>query len=511
MTAPLVALSNITRSFGDVRACDGITLSLERGRIHALLGENGAGKSTLVKIIYGLLRADSGSLAWNGRPMTVHGPAEARALGIGMVFQHFNLFESMTVLQNISLAVDSAGDMTRLRNRVRAVSATYGLPLEADRHVHTLSAGERQRIEIIRCLLQDPQLLILDEPTSVLTPQEADRLFDTLRQLRDEGRAILYISHKLEEVRALCEHATILRGGRVVSRCDPRSETAASLAERMIGHRPVPARRRAAGGDGERIRVAGLSVQAADRFGVTLSDVSLAVRRGEILGIAGIAGNGQGELMAALSGEAPCDPGAVLFDSEPVGGLGPAGRRARGAVFAPEERYGHAAVTSMTLAENLFLTAARRLRLTRFGLMRRAGTGAAAERVIAAFDVRTTGTGAAASSLSGGNLQKFIVGREIAQDPEIMVVAQPTWGVDAGAAGIIRKALRDRADRGTAVLVISQDLDEIFEICDRIAVIAGGRLSEIREIDRISVEEVGLLMGQSHPAQTGSGRTDALD
>jgi len=503
VTAPLVALSNISRSFGDVRACDGISLSLEPGEIHALLGENGAGKSTLVRIIYGLLEPDAGTMEWNGEPVRIRTPAAARALGIGMVFQHFTLFESMTVLENIALALDRRVDRSELRARIGAVIATYGMALEADRHVHSLSAGERQRVEVVRCLLQDPRLLILDEPTSVLTPQEAEQLFATLRQLRDEGRSILYISHRLEEVRALCERATILRGGRRVAQCDPRTETAASLAERMIGRLP-PAPVRAAGGRGpERIRINGLSLAARHRFGVALDDISLAVRGGEILGIAGIAGNGQGELLAALSGEISTPTGMIAFDGEPVGRLGPAGRRERGAAAVPEQRLGHAAVPAMTLADNLFLTAPRRQDLARGGMLRPDAIAGAAERVIDSFDVRTTGAGAVASSLSGGNLQKFIVGREVDREPEILVIAQPTWGVDAGAAVTIRAALRRRASAGAAVLVISQDLDEIFEICDRIAVIAAGRLSDARETSSFSVEEVGLLMGH---AAGGPGR-----
>ena len=502
MTAPLVALSNITRSFGDVRACDRISLSLEHGQIHALLGENGAGKSTLVRIIYGLLEPDAGDMRWNGETVRIRTPAAARALGIGMVFQHFTLFESMTVLENIALALDRRSDRAGLRERVEAVVAAYGLALEPDRHVHSLSAGERQRVEVVRCLLQDPQLLILDEPTSVLTPQEAGALFATLRQLRDEGRSILYISHRLEEVRGLCERATVLRGGRRVATCNPRAETAAGLAELMIGHRPVGARRPPARPGAERIRVRGLCLPPQHRFGVALTDISLTVCGGEILGIAGIAGNGQDELMAALSGEIRTPAGAVVFDGEPVGGLGPAGRRERGAAAVPEQRLGHAAVPAMTLAENLFLTAPGRQGLARGGMLRPGAITGAAERVIDAFDVRTTGAGAVASSLSGGNLQKFIIGREVDRDPEIMVIAQPTWGVDAGAAVTIRDALRRRAAAGAAVLVISQDLDEIFEICDRIAVIAGGRLSEARATGAFTVEEVGLLMGH---AAAGAG------
>ncbi len=499
--APLLVLDRITKAFPVVVANDAISLKIMPGEIHALLGENGAGKSTLVKIIYGVLGADSGTISWNGQPTTIAGPAAARQLGIGMVFQHFSLFEAMTVLENIGLAMNEQRDMAALAERVAEVSASYGLPLDPARHVHSLSVGERQRIEIVRCLLQHPKLLILDEPTSVLTPQEAERLFETLRQLADEGCAILYISHKLDEVKALCQAATILRGGKVVATCDPREETAQSMAELMIGQKLAATRRnKSERSRTDRILVSHLSVPSQDRFGIDLIDVSFKVRRGEILGVAGVAGNGQTELMAALSGETinRLQPDSIRFDGLSVAALDPAERRAMGANFVPEERNGHAAVRDMSLTENAFLTAAERMRLIVGGLMRRAWTRTFSDKVITDFDVRTPGPEAEAGSLSGGNLQKFIVGREILQEPKILVISQPTWGVDAGAATAIRQALLNLARRGCAVLVISQDLDEIFEICDRIVVICDGKVSEPRDIEDITVEEVGLLMGGLH-------------
>jgi general nucleoside transport system ATP-binding protein len=498
---PLLDLDQITKAFPGIVANDSISFQIMPGEVHALLGENGAGKSTLVKIIYGVLGADSGTLSWNGAPIAVAGPAAARDLGIGMVFQHFSLFEAMTVLENIGLAMNDQRDMSTLRNQVIQVSASYGLPLDPDRHVHSLSVGERQRIEIVRCLLQNPKLLILDEPTSVLTPQEADKLFETLRKLSSEGCAILYISHKLDEVKALCEAATILRGGKVVATCDPREETAQSMAELMIGQKLTPTRR----DTGEvsrtdRIMVSRLSATSDDQFGVDLRDITFKVRRGEILGVAGVAGNGQTELMSALSGETTNrrQPDSVRFDGLSVASLDPAQRRALGANFVPEERNGHAAVKDMSLAENAFLTAATRMNLMASGLMKPANIKNFANKVITGYDVRTTGDEATAGSLSGGNLQKFIVGREILQEPGILIISQPTWGVDAGAAATIRQALMDLARRGCAILVISQDLDEIFEICDRIVVISEGMVSEARDIEEITVEEVGLLMGGLH-------------
>ena len=498
---PLLELRDICKSFPGVVANEDISLTVAPGEIHALLGENGAGKSTLVKIIYGALRPDSGGIRWRGEAVAIAGPAAARRLGIGMVFQHFSLFDSLTVLENIALAVDDYDDMAALRAKVERVAESYGLPLALDRHVHDLSVGERQRIEIVRCLLQDPKLLILDEPTSVLTPQEAEALFEILRRLAAEGHAILYISHKLAEVQALCHRATILRLGRLVAQCEPARESTGSLAEMMIGQKAAALSRGARGTFDAlgpvRLRLADLNLTSPNEHGTDLKGVSLNVHAGEIVGLAGIAGNGQNELMQALTGEEvlPASPEAIRIDDSAVAHLGPAARRALGAVFVPEERHGHGAVTEMNLAENSFLTAGRRLGLVWKGLVRGKRSRAFAERVMGEFDVRAPGSQTQAATLSGGNLQKFIVGREMLQQPNLLVIAQPTWGVDAGAAATIHQALIDLANRGAAVLVISQDLDEIFAVCDRVAVISEGRLSEAGAIESVSIEAIGLLMG----------------
>ena len=499
--APLLQLKGIVKQFPGTLANDRVDLAIRPGEIHALLGENGAGKSTLVKIIYGVLRPDAGEILWRGQPVHIASPAHARRLGIGMVFQHFSLFEALTVAENIALGVNDAAQRRDLKKRIVAVSQSYGLPLDPDRSVHDLSVGERQRIEIVRCLLQDPQLLIMDEPTSVLTPQEVDGLFGTLRRLSAEGRAILYISHKLEEIRALCERATIMRLGRVVAECDPRLETARRLAELMIGNELKTPTHAKGGGDGRtpRLVVQDLTLASDQQFGTDLKNISFAVAGGEILGIGGVAGNGQTELMAALTGETLAGRAeAIVIDGQPVGLLGPGPRRRAGATFVPEERNGHGAVRDMTLAENAFLSAFRRLRLVRGGLIDGGQSTRFAANVIRDFDVRTTGPRAEARSLSGGNLQKFIVGREILQTPGVLIISQPTWGVDAGAAAAIHQALLDLADSGTAVLIISQDLDEIFAICDRIAVIFHGTLSAARPIRKVTVDEIGLLMGGAH-------------
>ena len=490
-------MQGITKRYPGVLANDGVFLRVDRNQIHALLGENGAGKSTLVKAIYGVVRPDAGVITWDGQPVTIHNPGQAQRMGIGMVFQHFSLFEALTVGENIALGLPDAAARRDLPARIVAVSTAYGLPLDPRRVVHDLSVGERQRVEIVRCLLQNPRLLIMDEPTSVLTPGEVQVLFGTLRRLAAEGCSILYISHKLEEIRSLCGAATIMRGGRTVATCDPTTTTVKALAELMIAAELPEARARAAPAAApERLVLDRLTIRSPHPFGADLRDVSLVVRGGEILGIAGIAGNGQTELMDALSGEVPAGrPETVRIDGVAAGHMGPQERRRLRGCFVPEERNGHGAVGSMTLSENAFLSGFVRRGLSRFGLMDRAGTDAFAQGVIERFDVRTTGPGAEARSLSGGNLQKFLVGREVVQDPAVLVINQPTWGVDAGAALAIHAAIRALADGGAAVVVISQDLDEIFAVADGIAVMAGGRLSAAVPVHEADIATIGRLMG----------------
>ena len=505
---PRLVLSKITKQYPGCLANDAVDLTVMPGEIHALLGENGAGKSTLVKIIYGVLAADSGTTSWEGQPITIKDPNAARKLGIGMVFQHFSLFEALTVLENIALGMPDERDLGVLAARVNEVSTAYGLPLDLERDVHDLSVGERQRIEILRCLLQAPKLLIMDEPTSVLTPQEAEKLFETLRRLASEGCSILYISHKLDEIRALCERATVLRQGKVVATADPRKETAANLAGMMIGTELTQPRPRGDRQAGEiRLEVDDLSLASSIPFGVDLEGISLELRAGEILGIAGVAGNGQVELQEALSGEAPVvQAAAIKIDGRPVGRIGPIARRRLGIAFLPEERLGHGAVPSMTLIENALLSGFGPKNLVAAGgVIREGATSDYAETVVERFDVRTSGINAEARSLSGGNLQKFIIGREIEQRPGILIAAQPTWGVDAGAATLIHQALFDLAAAGAAVLVMSQDLDELLAITDRLAVLHLGKLSKSYPTDQVSAEQIGLLMGGASVAGGAAG------
>jgi ABC-type uncharacterized transport system ATPase subunit len=492
----LLEVDGLTKSFPGVVANDHVSFRVGHGEIHALLGENGAGKSTLVKMIYGVLRPDSGTMHLHGETYAPASPSAARAHGIGMVFQHFSLFEALTVRENIELGISPELAKGDLHRRIIEVSDFYGLKLDPTRLVGQLSVGQRQRVEIVRCLLQNPRLIIMDEPTSVLTPQEVNILFATLRRLADEGCSILYISHKLEEIRALCHHATILRGGKVVATCIPAQETAKSLAEMMIGAIFMPARRGERTAREIRLRLDRLSLPSEHQFGVDLTDIAVEIHAGEIVGVAGVAGNGQEELMAALIGERPVSRfDAIQLNGQPVGGKGPDERRALGMCFVPEERLGHAAVPNMTLIENTTLSARIRKRLSRWGFIDFRRSESFSRQVVDAFNVKTAGLAHAARSLSGGNLQKFIMGREILQAPTVLIAAQPTWGVDAGAAAAIHQALIQLAKDGAAILIISQDLDELMAICDRIAVIADGRLTEAQAVGTLTIESIGINMG----------------
>ena len=495
---PLLQTIGLTKRYGTFLANDSIDIDIFPKEIHALLGENGAGKSTLVKTIYGLIQPDEGEMRWNGKRIILSGPSESRRRGIGMVFQHFSLFDNLTVAENVALGLDGKESFKDMSARLEQVSRIYGLPLDPRREVWQLSVGERQRIEIIRTLMQNPRFLILDEPTAILTPREADQLFIVLERLKAEGQAILYISHKLEEVKRLCDTATILRGGRKVATCDPKAKTAASLARMMVGAeirkvKGVAARKITA----PRLAIKNLSLEPDDPHGVGLQNISLELRGGEILGIAGVAGNGQDEFFAALSGERLCsDPGTVVIEGVAAGHLTITQRRKLGAAFVPEERLGHGTAPCMKLSENALLTGHAN-GMVKFGFVDAPATLSAVDRITLNFDVRKAKRDPEAASLSGGNLQKFVVGREILRNPAVLVVSQPTWGVDAGAAAVIRQALLDLGASGAAVLAISQDLDELAEITDRIAVMFHGRLSEALLTREASRETLGLLMGGS--------------
>jgi len=476
LSTPRLALAHVTKRYPAVVANDDVSLAVQAGETHAVLGENGAGKSTLMKIIYGSVKPDEGSVQWNGQPVHIRNPQEARALGISMVFQHFSLFDTLTVAENVWLGLGKTLTLKQVTQSITAKAAEYGLDIDPARPVHTLSVGEMQRVEIIRALLTNPKLLILDEPTSVLTPQAVEKLFIVLKKLASEGCSILYISHKLHEIRELCTACTVMRGGKVTGECDPRRESNASLSRMMIGAEPPALEHHERKPGDVVLKVNDLHLPREDQFGIDLDGITLAVRSGEVVGIAGVSGNGQQELLYALSGEdARAQPEAIEVFGKSVGRMGPRRRRALGMHFVPEERLGRGAVPTLDLAHNLMLT--RSEAIGKSGWIDVNQLQLQAREIIARFNVKAGGPRAEARSLSGGNLQKFIVGREIDAAPKLLIVSQPTWGVDVGASAQIRSELLALRDAGCAVLVVSEELEELFEICDRLHVIAKGRLS----------------------------------
>jgi len=497
MTTPRLQLAGITKSYPGVIANSNVSLSVMAGDIHAVLGENGAGKSTLMKIIYGAIKPDAGTVMFNGQAVHIRNPKEARALGIAMVFQHFSLFDTITVAENVWLGLAPGLSLKEATQSIVTKAAEYGLDIDPSRPLHTLSVGEMQRVEIIRALLTQPQLLILDEPTSVLTPQAVEKLFLVLKKLAREGCSILYISHKLHEIRELCNACTVLRAGEVTGVCNPMQETNASLSKMMIGAAPPELRHGQQQVGTTMLRVENLELTRADQFGVDLAGVSLEVRAGEVVGIAGVSGNGQRELLYALSGEdARSRHGSIHIGAVDVSRMHPGGRRKLGLHFVPEERLGRGAVPTLGLAHNLLLTRHESISHPRWmgGWIRVRQLEAQTADIIRRFNVKAGGPRSVARSLSGGNLQKFIVGREIDASPKLFIVSQPTWGVDVGAAAQIRSEILELRDAGCAVLVVSEELDELFELSDRLYVMASGRLSPSVPIDQASIEKMGEWM-----------------
>ena len=493
----ILKIDNISKSFPRVKANKNVTFNITRNTVHALLGENGAGKSTFVKILYGLLKPDEGKIYFNDNVLNVQSPSEARQKKIGMVFQHFSLFDSLTVRENLILGIDTNMSFSNLQKKVNEISDKYQLPLDLDAPINTLSAGQKQRVEIVRILLQDPELLIMDEPTSVLTPQEVESLFKTLNTLVKEGRTILYITHKLEEVINLCDEVTILRDGSVIESSKLENETAESLATKMLGKKLSEIKTDYSHISNQiNLKAENLSLNFNDPFFTDLKNISFSVKEGEIFGIAGVAGNGQSELMSLLTGEGIRGvTGSLFYNSVDIKNFNPKKRRDMSIAFVPENRLGHSAVPELTLSENILISQFPNNNFTNNGIINHSNIDTQAKKVIDQFNVVTPGIDAKASSLSGGNLQKFVIGREILTKPKLLIISHPTWGIDAGAEHAIRKSLIELAKNGTSIIVISQDLDELFEISHSISVIFNGQLSKSYETKNISVSEIGLLMG----------------
>lgn len=514
MPPPRLQLTGITKRYPAVVANSGVSLTVQPGEVHAVLGENGAGKSTLMKIIYGSVKPDEGLLQVDGKVVQIRNPQEARQLGIAMVFQHFSLFDTLTVAENVWLGLDKQIALAEVVRRIEETASLYGMGIDPQRPVHTLSVGEMQRVEIIRALLTRPRVLILDEPTSVLTPQAVEKLFVVLRKLAAEGCSILYISHKLHEIRELCDSCTVLRGGKVTGVCRPGEESNASLSRLMIGAEPPALTHREVATGATVLRVQGLTLARTDHFGVDLAGIDFEVRAGEVVGIAGVSGNGQKELLYSLSGEdRRAAPAMVQVSGQDAGRMSPRQRRALGLHFVPEERLGRGAVPSMSLAHNLLLT--RDDAVGRGGWLRMDVLHSQARGIIERFKVKAGGPHSAAKSLSGGNLQKFIVGREIEARPKLLIISQPTWGVDVGAAAQIRGEILALRDAGCAVLVLSEELDELFEISDRLHVVAKGQLSPSVPRAQATVQRIGEWMSglwhdePAHGAAAGGAHAQA--
>ncbi len=499
-SAPLLELRGITKRFPGVLANDDVHLDVAVGEIHALLGENGAGKSTLMKVLYGLYRPDEGEVRLHGQPSGISTPADAIEAGVAMIHQHFMLVPTLTVAENVALGLASNGillDTSEVAERIRELSSRYGLHVDPSAQVWQLAVGERQRVEIIKALYRDCRLLVLDEPTAVLTPIEVDELFVTLRTMAADGVGLIFISHKLDEVLALADRITVMRDGRVTGEAAPSETSKAELADMMVGREvQLAPDRPASEPGGVRLAVADLRV-AGDRGVDAVSGCSLEVRSGEVLGIAGVSGNGQRELAEAIAGLRPVADGDVRIDGAEVTGLHPSEVRAAGLAYVPEERMRDGVVGDFTVAENLILVAHDREPFSHRGMLR---LGAIAERcrdLVERFAVKTPTLETTTSNLSGGNIQKLILARELSGQPKVLLAAQPTRGVDIGAAEYIHRRLIEERTSGNAILVISEDLDEVLALSDRVAVMFEGRIVADMDVAEATVERIGLLMAGS--------------
>ena len=497
MKEPILQFKKISKSYGNVLANNQISFNIKKNSVHALLGENGAGKSTLVKILYGLLQPDEGEILFNGNIFSTKSPKESMAKGIGMVFQHFSLFESLSVKENLILGLNEEISYGALVKDILAISKKYGLELDLEAPINSLSAGEKQRVEIVRVLLQEPKVLIMDEPTSVLTLNETKSLFNTLNSLINDGTTIIYITHKLNEVIEFCNDVTILRKGKEIETSETIKFDSDSLATKMVGERINPLHRNNfISSDIIKFRVKDLSSKYSDPFLTDLKSINFSVSKGEIFGIAGVAGNGQTELMQVLTGEdIRVQSGEIIFNQKKITFSKPQERRDMSIGFVPEDRSGHSAVPELSLAENVLLCQFANNKFTKNGIINNKSISKYANEIISKFNVMTEGDSSKASSLSGGNLQKFVIGREILSKPELLIISHPTWGIDAGATQYIRNELIKLSNQGTSIIIISQDLDELIQLSNRIAVIYNGELSNSLETDSLDIKKIGLLMG----------------
>ncbi len=493
-----VELRGITKRFPGVVANDDINITVAAGEVHAIVGENGAGKSTLMKILYGMQRPDEGTIAIGGREVHFRSPKDAIEAGVGMVHQHFMLADNLTVLENIILGFEPTRGpvvaMADAREKVTQLSTTYGMPLHVDRLVEDLTVGERQRVEIIKVLYRGARILILDEPTAVLVPQEVQELFKNLRDLTRQGVTVIFISHKLDEVLEIADSITVIRGGRTVATVDPKEVTTGRLAELMVGSElPRPETRESTVTDQVELSVRGLGILSDDGRRV-LQDVSFDIHRGEIVGIAGVEGNGQRQLVEAIIGLIPIAEGSILLGGRDVGSWSTDRRREEGIGYIPEDRQEEGLLLGSPLWENVMLGHQGKPPFARGPWIDRAGAKRRTEDVVRDFRVATPGIGAPAYALSGGNQQKLIAGRELTAQPKVLIASQPTRGIDVGAQAAVWDAIRRARAAGLALLLISADLEELIGLSDTLWVIFGGRLVAKVDASTVTPEELGLYM-----------------
>ncbi|WP_344596800.1 ABC transporter ATP-binding protein [Actinomadura vinacea] len=501
---PAVRLTSITKRFPGVVANRDVDLTIERGEVHALCGENGAGKSTLMKILYGMQRPDEGTIEIDGKRVVFRTPADAIACGVGMVHQHFKLADNLTVLENVILGAEPRRggriDFARARTRIKEMSERYGLRVDPDVLVESLGVGDRQRVEILKVLYRGARVLILDEPTAVLVPQEVDELFGNLQELRAQGLTVLFISHKLDEVLSVADSISVLRRGTTVAtRLDPREVTSRRLAELMVGSElPTPELRESTVTEDVQLQVSGLTVLTSEGRPV-VDEVSLRIRRGEIVGLAGVEGNGQSELIETIMGIRSADAGTITYGGDDITHWPTRRRREAGIAYIPEDRHRHGLILEGALWENRMLGHQTRRPNVRGPWVDRRGARRDTTRIVREYDVRTPGIDVPAAALSGGNQQKLIVGREMSGDPHLLIAAHPTRGIDVGAQAAIWEYLRQARAAGLAVLLISADLEELIGMSDTLHVILRGRL--VAEVDP----------GTVTPEQLGSAMTGAVD
>ena len=493
-------MRGISKSFVDVKANRDINLTISSGEILGLLGENGAGKTTLMNILYGLYRPDDGEILVNGEVVRLRNPKDSMRMGIGMIHQHFMLVEKHTVLENIALGYDEAPfffPQRTLRKHIRELSAHYGLDVDPDKPIWELSAGEQQRVEIMKALSRNADLLIMDEPTSVLTPQETEELFDILRKMASVGHSVILISHKLEEIMDICNRVMVLRKGQVTGEARIKEVDKGKLAVMMIGRQIAAAYPKADVNPGDTVlEVTGLDVDS-DRGLPAVRGLSLQVRRNEILGIAGVSGNGQQELVETITGLRQPLSGSIMMKGMPLDHADARKAHTLGITHVPEERIKYGIVPNLLLYENSVLKRHRDEPFSSWIQMNYGAIKDHAGKLVDSFQVDTPSINVRVKNLSGGNIQKLILGREISGGPELLVAAHPTYGLDVGATEYVRKQIIELRDKGGAVLLISEDLDELFMVCDRIAVMFEGRFMGQVTPESCTVEEIGLMMAGS--------------